>query len=186
MTATACPRCHQSGLRAPHLSQPRPAKWQPRKSSFLPHHLGKVQQPLLLGKQVPPRSPPDICPRRVDDEQTHLLTCHPLHHGLGSHSSPHFPTSGWSGLWQAKALGHWSQAGPDSIYVSRTSSLYVSHTGDRTLHWWNVPRKKQMDGKQLNEYSSNKPTLTGINCFTCINSFLQQPYIASAVTMSTS
>ena len=43
-----------------------------------------------------------------------------------------------------------------------------------------------MDGKQLNEYSSNKPTLTGINCFICINSFLQQPYIASAVTMSTS
>ena len=47
-----------------------------------------------------------------------------------------------------------------------------------------------MDEKQLIEYNSNKPTLTGINCSTLTtlvtftNSFPQQPYIANAITMS--
>lgn len=64
---------------------------------------------------------PDILARRVDDEQPHLLTCHPLHHGLEVTLPPYFSTSGEGGLWQAKALRLWSQADPNSIYVSRTS-----------------------------------------------------------------
>lgn len=87
-----------------------------------PITLGRSNSPCLWQKQVPPRPPPEVCARRVDYEQPHLLAHQPLKHSRRSHSSSSpFPQA--DGVACDKALGLRSQAGLCSIHVSRTAWL---------------------------------------------------------------